>query len=143
MDRRTFVRGALGLVVLTACPTLAGLVGCGKGSSAKAEGALFTTPLAGEPETACGPLMMAGIDLHEVSGVGRIAAYCDDIEVFNMDASGAALVMLADGSRTIGDIAREAAAQGFPVEPVDAALFFSSLCAAGYLRNIVRVSVIA
>lgn len=143
MDRRTFVRGAFGLVVLATLPVSAILTGCGENLSSKAQGTMFTTPFTGEPETACGPLMMAGIDLHEVSGVGRIAAYCDNIEVFNMDASGAALVMLADGSRTIGDIAREAAAQGFPVEPVDAALFFSSLCAAGYLRNIVRVSVIA
>lgn len=36
---------------------------------------------------------------------------------------------------------RRAFVRGFPVEPVDAALFFSSLCTAGYLRNIVRVSI--
>lgn len=141
MDRRMFVKGAFGLVVLAACPGLSGLAGCGKGTSAKAEGALFTTPFAGEPETATGPLMMAGIDLAEVPGCERVAAYYGGAEVFNMDASGAALVMLADGARTIGDIADEAATQGFPVDPSDVALFFSSLCEAGYLRNIVRVSI--
>ena len=141
MDRRAFVKGALGLVVLATWPALASLAGSGKGCGANAGTALFTTPLAGEPETACGPLMMAGIDLHGVSGGGRVAAYYGGTELFNMDASGAALVMLADGTRPIGDIAREAAAQGFAIRPVDAALFFSSLCEAGYLRNVVRVSI--
>ena len=141
MDRRMFVKSTFGLVVLAACPTLASLTGCVKGFEVKAEGALFTTPFSGEPETASGPLLMAGIDLCEVPGAGRVAAYYGGNEVFNMDASGAMLVMLADGSRTIGDIADEAAVRGCPVDPMDAALFFSSLCEAGYLRNIVRVGI--
>ena len=142
MDRRTFIKGAFGLVVLTAGSGLGSLTGCGKNPSSKTEGALFTTPFAGEPETASGPLMMAGIDLAEVPGGERVAAYYEGAEVFNMDASGAALVMLADGARTINDIAAEATAQGFSADPVDVALFFSSLCEAGYLRNIVRVSIV-
>ena len=141
MDRRTFLTGAFGLVVLTAGAGLGGLAGCGNSGASKAVGALFTTPFSGEPETATGPLMMAGISLCEVPGSDRIAAYYDDIEVFNMDAAGAALVMLADGVRSIDQISAEARAKGFAAEPVDVALFFSSLCEAGYLRNVVRVSV--
>ena len=142
MDRRTFINGAFGLVVLTTGSGLGSLTGCAKSPSSKTEGVLFTTPFAGEPETASGPLMMAGIDLAEVSGGKRVAAYYEGAEVFNMDASGAALVMLADGARTIDDIAVEATAQGFSADPADVALFFSSLCEAGYLRNIVRVSIV-
>ena len=135
MDRRTFIKGAFGLVVLTAGSGLGSLTGCAKSPNSKTEGVLFTTPFAGEPETASGPLMMAGIDLAEVPGGERVAAYYEGTEVFNMDASGAALVMLADG-------AVEATAQGFSADPADVALFFSSLCEAGYLRNIVRVSIV-
>lgn len=141
MDRRMFVKGAFGLVVLAAWPGVASLAGCGKAAGTRAGGALFTTPFAGEPETAVGPLMIAAIDLVDVPGGERVAAYYGGTELFNMDASGAALVMLADGARTIDDIADEATAQGFPVDPLDVALFFSSLGEAGYLRNIVRVSI--
>ena len=84
--------------------------------------------------------MMAGINLLETPDGNRIAAYYNDTEVVNMDASGAELVMLADGVRTIDDIANDAVAKGFSVTPSDVALFFSSLCEAGYLRNIVHVS---
>ena len=141
MDRRTFLTGAFGLVVLTAGAGLGGLSGCSALGAAKAGGVMFTTPATGEPETATGPLMMAGIDLLEVPGGERVAAYYDGTEVFNMDAAGAALVILADGERTIDQITEEALAKGYAAEPVDVALFFSSLCEAGYLRNIVRVSV--
>ena len=141
MDRRTFVKGAFGLVVLAALPVSTSLTGCGENLSSKAEGALFTTSFTGEPETATGPLMMAGIDLHMAPGNGRVAAYYEGAEVFNMNASGAALVMLADGTRTFDDIADQARVQGYAAEPLDVALFFSSLCEAGYLRNVVRVSI--
>lgn len=141
MERRVFVKGAFGLVVLAAFPGLVGLTGCNKTLSAKAGGALFTTPFTGEPETANGPLMMAGIDLHEVPGSDRIAAYYNGVEVFNVDAAGAALVMLADGVRSIDQITSEALAKDNAADPADVALFFSSLSEAGYLRNIVRVSI--
>lgn len=141
MDRRTFLTGAFGLVVLTAGAGLGGVSGCDNSGTSKASGLLFTTPFAGEPETAKGPLMMAGIDLHEIPAADRVAAYYDGVELFNMDAAGAALVMLADGERAIEQIAAEAQAKGFAAEPVDVALFFSSLSEAGYLRNVVRVSV--
>lgn len=141
MDRRMFVKGAFGLVVLAACSGLSDTADHGTDGDAKAEGTLFTTPFAGEPETASGPLMMAGIDLLAAPGTDRVAAYYGGTEVFNVDASGAALVMLADGVHTIDNIADDATAQGFSVEPRDVALFFSSLGEAGYLRNIVRVSI--
>ena len=141
MDRRTFLTGAFGLVVLTAGAGLSGLSGCGNSGASKAGGLLFTTPFSGEPETAKGPLVMAGIDLHEIPSAERVAAYYDGIEVFNMDAAGAALVMFADGERSISQIATEAQSKGFAAEPADVALFFSSLCEAGYLRNVVRVSI--
>lgn len=141
MDRRTFVKSALGLVVLAACPVLAEVASSEKAARTTAEDVLYTTPCAGEPETASGPLMMAGINLLETPDGNRIAAYYNDTEVFNMDASGAELVMLADGIRTIGDIANDAVAKGLSVTPSDVALFFSSLCEAGYLRNIVRVGI--
>ena len=141
MDRRTFLTGTFGLVVLAAGGGLGGLTGCGSGASKAAGGVIFTTPATGEPETATGPLMMANIDLVEVPGADRIAAYYEGTEVFNMDAAGAALVMLADGARSIDEITDEALAKGHAAEPADVALFFSSLCEAGYLRNIVRVSV--
>ena len=129
------------MAVFTVGAGLGGLTGCDKLGATKTAGALFTTPFAGESETATGPLMMAGIDLVEIPEGDRIAAYYDGAEVFNMDAAGAALVMLADGVRSIDDIADEAASKGHAAEPADVALFFSALCEAGYLRNIVRVSI--
>lgn len=142
MDRRTFLKGAFGLVVVTTGAGLGGLTGCGNSGAAKSGGVLFTTPAIGEPETATGPLMIAGIDLMEVPSGDRVAAYYDGTELFNMDAAGAALVMLADGVRTIDEITDEALAKGYAAQPVDVALFFSSLCEAGFLRNRVVVSIV-
>ena len=141
MDRRTFMKGAFGLVVLTASTGLGSLVGCSGPRAATVGNVVFTTPSIGEPESAAGPLMMAGIDLLEIAGADRFAAYYGDIELFDVDKAGAALVQLADGERTIDAIAEEATAQGIACEPVDVALFFSSLCNAGYLRNRVLVSI--
>lgn len=142
MDRRTFLTSTFGLVVLTAGVGLGGLTGCDKLGALKTTGVLFTTPATGEPETATGPLMMAGIDLVDLPDADRVAAYYDGTEVFDMDQAGAMLVMLADGVRSIDDITAEALAKGYAAEPADVALFFSSLCEAGYLRNIVRVSIV-
>ncbi len=102
--------------------------------------ALFTTPATGEPETATGPLVMAGISLFEVSGKDRVAAFYDDVELFNVNAAGAALLMLADGVRSLEQITADAVSQGHAAELADVALFFSSLGQAGYLRNRVLVS---
>ena len=135
MDRRSFVKGAFGLVVVAAAAG-AGTLAAGNGRQALAE-PFYTTPATGEPETATGPLMMAGIDLVEIDSQGSTAAFYEDVELFDVDASGAALVMLADGIRSIEQIAEEAGAK-----PLDVALFFSSLCQAGYLRNRIVVSVL-
>ena len=142
MDRRTFVKGAFGLVVLTAGAGLGSLVGCSGTRAATLGNVVFTTPSIGEPESAGGPLMMAGIDLLEITDTDRFAAYYGDTELFDVDKAGAALVQLADGERTIDAIAEEAAAQGITCDPPDVALFFSSLCNAGYLRNRVLVSIV-
>ena len=140
MDRRTFVAGAFGLVVLGACSGTAtvSLSGCSTANATPA----FTTPATGEPEDATGPLMMAGIDVFELPETGRYTAFYGDTELFNMDATGAALVSLADGKRSIDDIAVQAAALGHTCKPVDVALFFSSLGNAGFLRNLVTVSIL-
>lgn len=140
MDRRTFVKNAFGLVVLTAFSG-AGVLGA-SGCSARPRDPYFMTPAIGEPEDAVGPLLMAGIGLVELPESGRVAAYYDDTELFNVDAAGAQLITLADGRRTIDEIAVEAAALGCQCAPVDVALFFSSLGQAGYLRNRVLVSIL-
>ena len=139
VDRRAFLKGAFGLVVLTAGASVGvlGASGCGVVAGAP----FYITPASGEPETAKGPLMMAGIELHEVPDTDRVAAYFEGVELFNVNEAGAAVVRLADGERTIGEIAAETAALGHEAAPLDVALFFSSLCQAGYLRNIVSVSV--
>ena len=139
MDRRTFVKGTFGLVMLAAAGGTSMLATTGCSSPADAA-PYFTTPAIGEPETATGPLMMAGIDLVEIPG-GRVSAYFENTELFTVDPAGAALVSLADGKRTIDAIAAEAGALGYPCAPVDVALFFSTLGQAGYLRNRVLVSI--
>ena len=141
MDRRTFVKGAFGLVVLAAGAGFGSLTGCSGMRAATVGSVVFTTPSIGEPESAVGPLMMAGIDLLEVTGTDRFAAYYGNTELFDVDKAGAVLVQLADGERTIDAIAEKAAAEGIACEPADVALFFSSLCNAGYLRNRVLVSI--
>lgn len=142
MDRRTFVRGTFGLMVVSAGAGIGGLAGCGGAKASKMGGVLFTTPAAGEPETASGPLMMAGIDLIEAPADERVVAYYGDTELFRVDETGAALVMLADGQRTIDDIVAAASSLGHAADKADVALFFSSLGQAGYLRNRILVSIL-
>lgn len=132
MDRRTFLRGAFGLVALAGGATL-----CGVASQATLgqSGDAFVTPLVQAPDEADGPVMAAGIQLarhgDEVWGVSQ------GTHLFSVDATGAELVRLADGRHTIDEMAAAAAT---PLDPADVASFFVTLGQAGYLANTVLVN---
>ena len=144
MERRTFIKGAFGLLVVTAGASLGALAGCGSssggGQDASSKAAFFTTSAVMSGEAA-GPAMEPGIGL--VRGENGIAGYFEETHLFNVDDIGAQLIMLADGSRTIDDIAAEAAkAAGAAVDPAEAASFFVTLGQAGFLQNTVLVNLI-
>jgi hypothetical protein len=129
MERRTFVKGAFGLALLAA-----GGLG-GKYHDQTLQGQPSETP---DPSDACGPMMRRDIVLEPdgddlFRGIGR------GMHLFNVDATGAALIRLADGSRTIDDLAD---ALEVPASPADVASFFVTLGQAGYLQNTVVVNLL-
>ena len=131
MERRTFVRGAFGLVALV---TAGGLAVRPRVGDIGDE--IFVTPEVDSPELADGPVMAAGIRLVP-QGDGIVHGVYDDMRLFAVDECGAELVRLADGSRTIDDLA---ASLGQAVHPADVASFFVTLGQAGYLQNTVLVN---
>ena len=142
MERRTFVKGAFGLTVLVAGASL-GIVGLGSGQDAgdRSHDAVFTTPELAVAADAPGPAMQSGIALVPGEDPGSMAGYFATTQLFNVDKSGAALMMLADGTRTIEDIAAQASLTlGQPVDPAAAAEFFVALGQSGYLQNEVLVN---
>ena len=142
MERRTFVKGAFGLTLLAAGASL-GVFGT-RGAPAENEEtneALFTTPEGMAPEAAVGPLMQGGIDLVASEDSDVVAGYFGTTQLFNVDEAGATLMTLADGTRSIDDLAAEASdALGETVDPADAAEFFVTLGQEGYLQNEVHVN---
>ena len=152
MERRTFVKGAFGLIVVAAGSGLGFLGGCGGAASSGAgiatpakslQGAYFTTPVCESPETALGPAMEAGICLVKNADGEGVSGYFEETHLFNVDATGAALIELADGNRTLEGIASEAGARlGATVSPADVASFFVSLGQAGFLKNTVLVNLV-
>lgn len=142
MERRTFLKGACGLVVLVAG---AGLGRANAGRPLADESArgttLLTTSAGVEQDVATGPMMQAGIDLVEGPD-GGVAGWYGDTELFEVDKTGAGLIALADGSRSLDDIAGEAVSPGGEVSPADVASFFVTLGQAGYLQNTVLVNLV-
>ena len=133
MERRTFVRGAFGLMVLA--------VGGGIGTRLAAQAASderFVTPRVTSAEAADGPAMVAGIQLAP-NGDGTVRGEAQGVHLFDVDQMGAQLIRLADGSRSIDDLA---ASLDEPASPVDVAAFFVALGQAGYLANTVLVNLV-
>ena len=133
MERRTFIQGAFGLVVLAA--------GTGVGAfvlDARSNGdAGFVTPEVDSPEAAVGPVMQPGIGLSE--NADDVVASYNGQELFVVDKAGADLVRLADGTLTIDEIA---VCTSEPVATADVAKFFVALGQAGYLQNEVYVNLV-
>lgn len=133
MERRTFVQGAFGLVVLA----VGGAVGARFASQSVDDGR-FVTPEIPSPEAADGPVMAAGIELAP-NDDGTMRGVAEGAHLFNVDQIGAQLIRLADGSRTIEDLA---ASVDEPVNVADVASFFVALGQAGYLANTVLVNLV-
>jgi hypothetical protein len=182
MERRDFVAVVGGLVVVAALGAVAGpravrmLAGDeGQGDwafPAERDGladAVFVTPDGVAPELAAGPVMVAGLELLAAAddGPGAFKGYCGETHLFNVDALGASLIRLADGSRTIEQIALMAPAEAAALAASsgaiafvassgaaelatssgaaelaasDTAAFFVQLGQAGYLQNQVYVA---
>ncbi|MBR3315713.1 MAG: hypothetical protein IKG18_16435 [Atopobiaceae bacterium] len=130
MERRSFLRGAFGFVAL------ATLCVAGTGSRVAAPSG-FVTPEVSNPEVAHGPIVRDGIEL--VSKQGTVQAWYGETHLFDVDALGAELVRLADGTLSIDEIA---SAAGTDVRPADVASFFVALGQAGYLTNAVYVNLV-
>jgi len=133
MERRTFVQGTFGLMVL--------VVGGGIGARLAAQATLderFVTPKVTSPEAADGPAMVAGIKLAP-NDDGTVRGEAQGVHLFDVDQMGAQLMRLADGSRSIDELA---ASLDEPVSPADVASFFVTLGQAGYLANTVLVNLV-
>ena len=128
MERRSFIRGAFGFVALTA------LAGVG-GATASGASHPFVTPLIPNPEFCVGPVMQAGLAL--VGKDNTVKGMRGGTHLFNVDATGAELIRLADGTMTLDEMA---SAVSTPVNPADVACFFVALGQAGYLANTVLVN---
>ena len=133
MERRTFVQGAFGLMVLA--------VGGGIGARLATQAVRdehFVTPEVTSPEVADGPAMAAGIQLVP-NDDGTVRGEAQGVHLFNVDQMGAQLMRLADGTRSIDDLA---ASLDEPALPADVASFFVTLGQAGYLANTVLVNLV-
>ena len=79
-------------------------------------------------------MMAAGIEL--VADGDVVRGMYNGTHLFNVDATGAELMRLADGSRTIDELA----GAGTQLKPAEVASFFVELGQAGYLANTVLVN---
>lgn len=128
MERRTFLKGAFGFVGLVALTSAGAAVASSTSNS-------FVTPAVENPELCPGPAMQAGIELvNEGDGARGMSG---STHLFNVDATGAKLIRLADGSRTIDELADTGS---IPLNPADVASFFVTLGQSGYLANTVLVN---
>lgn len=142
MERRSFVKGAFGLAVLAVGVGVFGSQGGLRIPSKGGEGVLFTTSGAVSLKDAVGPAMQPGIELSQRADTVFTGSY-DGLDLFDVDATGAELIALADGSRTIDELAVAASEKlGATVSAADAAAFFVDLGEAGYLANTVLVNLV-
>lgn len=142
MERRTFIKGAFGFAALLAGSGAAALAAQQGMAPSAPKGALLFTTADGIAQTAEGPLMCAGIDLVKYDS-GTIVGVIGETELFTVDETGAVLVQLADGTRSIDLIALEASSLvGAPLAAAEVASFFVTLGQAGYLQNTVLVNLV-
>ena len=128
MERRTFIRGAFGLAALAA-------MGGVRSASVAGAGRSYVTPTVADPQLCPGPVMQAGIELLDEGDAVR--GMYGTTHLFSVDATGAELIRLADGTMTLDQLAN---ALPTPVDPADVAGFFVALGQAGYLANTVLVN---
>jgi hypothetical protein len=129
MERRTFMKGAFSLALLAA----GGLGGVFYYQTP--QGQPSERP---DPNDAYGPLMRRDIVV-EPDGTGLFRGIGRGVHLFNVDATGAELIRLADGSRTIEELADGLET---PANPADVASFFVTLGQAGFLQNTVVVNLL-
>ena len=135
MERRTFVKGAFGLVVAVAGADAFSALQLEQAAKAP----FYTTPVIADAGSAIGPVMQPAVSLAR-TGEG-IAGFFGESKLFVADEVAATLIMLADGTRSLDGIAREAAASlGTALDPADVASFFVELGQAGFLMNGVYVN---
>lgn len=137
VERRTFLTGAFGLAAMALGAGIA-LPGIGKASRL-----LFVTTEGVGPDASVGPLMQAGIEVSEMQADQKLVGSYEDTQLFVVDRSGAALIELADGTRTIEELAEDAGESlGQELDPADVAKFFVTLGQAGYLQDLVLVNLV-
>lgn len=129
MDRRAFLGGAFGLVVVAAGASIAAT------SYRKASQAYHTTSGDVLPDAMVGPAMMPGISL--VRCGGSVRGMAEDVHLFDVDTMGAELIERADGTSTLDELAEMSS---IPVKVADVATFFVTLGQAGYLQNKIFVN---
>ncbi len=143
MDRRAFVMGAFGLAIIGTGAGIGTLASKGTPpiGGSNSDSIVFTTVAATASDAAPGPLMYDGVDLVDC-GSSYVARY-NGADLFSADEIGATLVKLADGSRSIEGITRDAAATlGTTLDSADVASFFVTLGQAGFLQNTVLVNLV-
>ena len=129
MERRTFIAGTFGLVSLAALGAV-GLCDVPKASSN------VVTQAANDLLAAPGPAMVPGIELMQVGETTQ--GWYGKTHLFDVDAVGAELIRLADGSLSIDELAH---ATSVELKPADVASFFVALGQKGYLANTVLVNI--
>jgi hypothetical protein len=146
MERRDFLKGIGGLVVITSLAGITGSIitrqsGSFESATEASPFSAFTTAEGVAPDLAVGPLMLAGIDLIPSYAHDELQGFFADTHLFNVNALGAALIKLADGSRTLAAINAEVAMIA-PSPPgiAGVAEFFITLGQAGYLQNQIYVA---
>ncbi len=151
MERRDFLKGVGGLVVIASLASVTGSILTTRSwSSDDASGRAldyssltidFTIPEGLAANIAAGPVMVAGIRLVSEGMQDKIRDFFSGTHLFNVDKVGAELIMLADGSRTLETIATEASAIiSSPLDGAEVAEFFVTLGKTGYLQNQVYVA---
>ena len=152
MDRRDFFKGAGGLVIIA---SLTGIAGTVLSHEAKAQreqtqadatptqaNVFYTTPNLAVSEQTIGPVMVAGIDLIAGDAKDTFKGYYSDTHIFDVDKTGAELIMMATGSHSLKAIAAQTEALfSSPLKTHDTAEFFMTLDQAGYLQNQILVTV--
>lgn len=142
MERRTFIKGAFGFAALLAGSGAAALATQHAIAPSASKGTLLFTTSDSIAQVLEGPLMCAGIDLVK-SDSGTILGVIRETELFTVDETGAVLVQLADGTRSIDLITLEASSLvGSPLAAAEVASFFVTLGQAGYLQNTVLVNLV-
>ena len=126
MDRRTFIKGAGGFVLLAAASAVLGTE-------------VLTTALTPYPKETLlkGPLLRDELTFAKTAQ--GASAFVGDTEVFNVNATGAQLLTLADGTHTLDEIGAKLKGA---IDPVEAALFYVEVGKAGYLQNRVEVALV-